>query len=185
MNIVALYTMVSVCVARSHIVFQRHFEFAIDGQLIKLMDQPGQAVQCSSAFDQATELELHTVETTIVVGEISLPATLHRETFFLEVDLPTCHCGEAFRQVLSEQLPPTTERVVEGSWPTAAHPSVSSVSYLKQFLHLEKHDDKWMQMGLLPIQPSRHTQNEGCKQGNWNLASVTCSKKSAERSLTP
>ena len=128
MNIVALCTMVSVCVARSHIVFQRHFESAIDGQLIMLMNQPGQAVQCSSAFDQATELDLHTVETTIVVGEISLPATLHRETFFLEVDLPTCHCGEAFVPSALGTTAAHHRTCCRGSWPTAAHPSVCSVS---------------------------------------------------------
>ena len=66
-DIMALRSMVTAWVVRSHLVFQHRCEFVKDVQVIKLM-------QCNSAFDHTKELKLHMVEKTIVVWELSLPA---------------------------------------------------------------------------------------------------------------
>ena len=91
------------------------------------------------------------VETTIVESALSLPANFLRETF-LEVDLPTCHCGAPFRKVLSERMPPTTEHVTK-----TLGPNLHVIRCLRVppeatlGPHMDRRDDKVIQRICFPF----------------------------------
>ena len=67
MDMMALHSTLTAWVARSHFVFSASLRVATDVQRIKLTHQPTRAGECNSACDQVRELELHMVETTMVV----------------------------------------------------------------------------------------------------------------------
>ena len=122
-----------------------------DVQLIKLVHQPAQAIDCNSEFDETNELELHVVETTTAVRELSLPATLLSENFF--------SCSRPANLPLRRVRPPSalkttaiTEHVTKTLGP---HLHILRCLWVPPEPHLDRRDDFLMQQMCFPVSVSK------------------------------